>query len=310
MRRLPARAWFLLRRGVASLVDSAGTREAAQVAFFVLIAFPAALLLAIWGISTALDDPSVRSDVVDEIIEALPLSDDEGREEVEDLLDGVADGAGTLGLLGAAALIWSASGAIGALRHSLGAVWPTGEPRPYFQGKALDVGLTILVAPGLIAALGLNLVEVGAGALRDEPLLQGVTSFLVTEIVPALALFAVFSLLYRVLPPGEASWREALPGAVVVVFGAALVRVGTELYFATVGTTAIYGAIAGLLAVSISVYLLAIVAILGANVAAERARLPNTAAIDAAIEAESGGGEPILREIGRLVRSLFVRRRG
>ncbi len=312
MRRAPGRAWFLIRHGVESVVQTAATREAAQVAFFILITFPAALLLVVWAASAALDDVTVRTEIIDGIIDAMPLSDEEGRKSVEGLLDGVAQGAGTLGLLGALALVWSASGAIGALRHSIGAAWPSGQPLPYFQGKALDVGLTLLVGPALLASLGLNLVDAVPHALGNDPVLEGLASFAVTVVVPALALFGVFLVLFRLLPPAETSWRAAWPGALVAFAGAIAVRYGTELYFATIGdTAAIYGAIAALLAVSISVYLLAIVAVVGANVAAVCARHQSWASVDAEIAAEgedSDGEGSILADIWGLVRSLFLRR--
>jgi membrane protein len=313
VKRAPGRAWFLIRHGVESVVETAGTREAAQVAFFIMITFPAALLLVVWGASTALDDTGVREEIVDAIIDALPLSDDEGRDQVEDLLDGVAAGAGTLGFLGGLVLIWSASGALGALRHSIAAAWPSGEPLPYFQGKALDVGLTLVVAPVLLAALALNLVDGIADAFSDAPLLEGLVSIAVTELVPAVALFGVLLVLYRILPPRAGSWRSAWVGALVAFVGIVLVRYGAELYFRTIGdSAAIYGAIAGLLAAAISVYLLAIVAVVGANVAAVSARYESWREVDEEIhaEAERDDGEgSAWADIRGMVRGLFLRAR-
>jgi uncharacterized BrkB/YihY/UPF0761 family membrane protein len=75
--------------------------------------------LLVWGFSTLLDDPSVRESIVDAIVSALPLSSPDDRAEVEALLDEVAAGAGSLGWLGALSLLYSASGAIGALRHAV-----------------------------------------------------------------------------------------------------------------------------------------------------------------------------------------------
>jgi membrane protein len=310
MARLPGRALWVIRRGIESMVDTAGTREAAQVAFFTLLTFPAALLLGVWGASSALDDPGVRSDIVDGIVDVLPLTDSEGRSEVESLLDGVASGAGTLGLLGAVVLILSASGAVGALRHSTNAAWPVGEPLPYFPGKVLDVALTLFVLPVGLAALALNLIDVVPSTLGDDPLLEGAVSVALTQVVPAIASFGVFLVLYRVLPAAGASWRAAWPGALVAFLGVALVRVGTELYFRTIGdAAAIYGAIAGLLAVSISVYLLAIVAVLGANVSAQAARYPSWRAVGEAMEADPGSGNSVWADIRGIVKSLFVRQR-
>jgi YihY family inner membrane protein len=313
MKRAPGRAWFLIRHGVESLVETAGTREAAQVAFFIMITFPAALLLLVWGASTALDDTGVRAEIVDAIIDVLPLSDDEGRAQVEDLLDGVAEGAGTLGMLGGLVLIWSASGAFGALRYSIGAAWPSGEGLPYFQGKALDVALTLTVAPVLRASRPQKQVDGIADAFSNAPLLEGLISIAVTQIVPAAAVFGVLLVLYRILPPADASWRSAWVGALVAFTGVVLVRYGAELYFGTIGdSAAIYGAIAGLLAVAISVYLLAIVAVVGANVAAVSARYESWRAVDDEIraEAERDDGEgSAWADIRGMVRGLFLRAR-
>jgi uncharacterized BrkB/YihY/UPF0761 family membrane protein len=92
-----------------------------------------------------------------------------------------------------------------------------------------------------------------------------------------------------------------------------LVRYGAELYFGTIGdSAAVYGAIAGLLAAAISVYLLAIVAVVGANVAAVSARHESWRAVDGEIraEAERDDGEgSAWADIRGMVRGLFLRAR-
>ena len=50
----------LLARAAQSMMDSAGTRDAAQVAYYLVMSFPALLLLLVWGFSTVLQDDSVR----------------------------------------------------------------------------------------------------------------------------------------------------------------------------------------------------------------------------------------------------------
>ena len=53
----------------------AGTRDAAQVAYFLVMSFPATLLLLVWFFSALLGDDGVRQSIVDAIVEALPLAD-------------------------------------------------------------------------------------------------------------------------------------------------------------------------------------------------------------------------------------------
>jgi uncharacterized BrkB/YihY/UPF0761 family membrane protein len=92
LRRFPAGAALVLRRGAESLIREAGTREVAQLAFFTVMSFPAILLLLVWSFSAVLDDNSVRQSIVDLIAGALPLADPSDRHEVETLLNDVAAG--------------------------------------------------------------------------------------------------------------------------------------------------------------------------------------------------------------------------
>ena len=102
-RRRVARLGLLLRRGGESLIEEGGTQDAAQVAYFLVMAFPAILLLLVWAFSNVLGDDSVRNSIVDWIVASLPLADPTDRHEVEALLDDVAAGAGGVGWVGAIA---------------------------------------------------------------------------------------------------------------------------------------------------------------------------------------------------------------
>jgi len=83
-------SWRLLRRAVHSMIDTAGTRDAAQVAYYLVMSFPAGLLLLVWAFSTVLNDDSVREPIVDAIVGWLPIADPGDRRQVEALLDDVA----------------------------------------------------------------------------------------------------------------------------------------------------------------------------------------------------------------------------
>ncbi len=308
LRRLPGRASLLLRRGADSLIREAGSRDAAQVAYFLVMSFPATLLLLVWCFSALLQDDSVRQSIVDTIVNALPLADPGDRQQVERLLDDVAAGAGGLGWIGVIALLYSASGAIGALRHALNQAWGERDERPYLQGKALDIGLTLVVAPTLIAGLGLTLSGSLADAIGDHPWIVAMARFGATEVVPVVLLFAVLVGLFRVLPVARAGVRSALIGALVATVGVALVQLGAQVYYSGAGdASAVYGTLGVLLAVVFSAYLDALVIVYGAHVAAEAARLSEPGAIDRAIAHDREHGTPTGRYLLDMLRGLFVR---
>jgi len=306
IRRFPARASLLLRRAAESLIESAGTRDAAQVAYFLVMSFPAALLLLVWGFSAVLGDDSLRESIVDSIVAALPASDESARREIERLLNEVAAGAGGLGWISAVALLYSASGAIGALRYAVNRAWAEDDTRPYAPGKALDAGLTLVAGPMLIVGLGLTLSGSLANAIGDHPWIVAVAQFAVTRMLPAALLLAVLVCLFRVLPATRGGLRSAWLGGLVALAGVLLVQVGGKAYFAAFGdVNALYGTLGVLLAIVFSAYLDAIAIVYGAHVAAQASLLPSGSAIDRALEAETGPS------VGRYLldtgRGLFVR---
>jgi membrane protein len=292
----------LLARSARSMLDTAGTRNAAQVAYYLVMSFPALLLLLVWGFSTVLQDDSVREEIVDAIMHGLPIADPSDRDQVERLLDDVAAGAGGLGWLGAVALLYSASGAIGATRHAVNEAWGERDKRPFAQAKALDAGLTLVVGPALIVALGLTLSGELSSSIGDRPWLAAVAQFAVTRLLPLALLFAVLAGLFRVLPEAkEATWRAAWPGALVSVLAIVAIELGTEVYFGVVGNSnAVYGTMGVLLAVVFAAYLIALAVLLGAHVSAAAGR--------PAGEPE-GPRAPLGRSIADALRGLFVRGR-
>jgi membrane protein len=284
------------------MLDSAGTRDAAQVAYYLVMSFPALLLLLVWGFSAVLQDDSVREEIVDAIMHGLPIADPSDRNQVERLLDDVAAGAGGLGWLGAVALLYAASGAIGAMRHAVNEAWGDRETRPFAQGKALDAGLTLVVAPVLIVALGLTLSGELSSSIGDHPWLVAVAQFAVTRLLPLALLLASLAALFHVLPESKkASWRAAWPGALVSVLAIVAIKLGTEVYFSVVGdSNAVYGTMGVLLAVVFAAYLIALAVILGAHVAA---------AVGRPAGEPSGPTAGLGRTLADALRGLFVRGR-
>ena len=289
--------WRLLRRAMGSMMDTTGTRDAAQVAYYLVMSFPAGLLLLVWAFSTVLNDDSVREPIVDAIVGWIPIPNPSDRRQIEALLDDVAAGAGSLGWIGVVALLYSASGAIGGIRHAVNEAWERREERPFVPAKARDAGLTLLAAPLVIVAFGLALSGALASSIGDRPWLAAVAQFAVTRVLPLALLFALLTGLFRVLPESpRASLRRAWPGALAAVVGIVLVRLGTEAYFSLFGDAkAIYGTMGALLAVVFSAYLVALALIFGAHVSAAAGRPEE-------VEALPGGGAL------DTLRGLFVRR--
>ncbi len=248
----------------------AGSRLAAQLGFYVLMTFPALLLIAVWILSNIFDSPEVRSDLIHEIIGALPLDAVEGRQEIEDLLDGLTKGAGSLGLVSIVLLIYSGSGAIGAVRHAVETTQPEDVKRPSFpKNKGFDMLVTAVTMPVILLVAGLSLSRDISSIVEDSSFLSGVATVFGGGLATLVVGFLLLAWLYWVQNPGRRSWPGAVVGAVAATGLCWLIWLGLGIWFGiTGGGSAVYGVLAGFLGLMLFLHLACVAVVLGAHLSA------------------------------------------
>ncbi|MCB0827533.1 MAG: YihY/virulence factor BrkB family protein [Solirubrobacterales bacterium] len=264
------RTWAVIRTAILSFDRAAGTRQAAQLSFYVLLAFPALLLLAVWVLSNVFDTPEVRNDLIDELIDNLPLDEVAGRREISDLLDDLTRGAGRLGVATAAILLYSGSAAVGAIRHAVETANETEQDGPPFpKNKLLDILITAVTLPVVLLMVGLGISGTLNEAVADSGLLSFLAGPLGGPIGSAVVGLLFFAWLFWVLNPGETPAKSAFLGAGVTVVLGGLVTVGLRLWFGlTGGGSSVYGVLAGFLGTLLFLNLASIAIVLGAHFAA------------------------------------------
>ncbi|MGH3093801.1 MAG: YihY/virulence factor BrkB family protein, partial [Gaiellaceae bacterium] len=201
--RTAARTWRMLRlltfRSVREFVDDRCLQAAAGISYWALFSvFPLAIL-AVAVLGLVLRDDSLRDDLLDVLLANLPLSQD-GRADIERVLESVTSSESTFGFLGLIGLFWTASGLMGAIRDALNQVWDT-ESRPPLRGKLLDFALVLVVAVGLLVSMALSVgLRVAEASVADvaEWLTAGFVVF--GFLLPVVLTFATSAFLYRVVP--------------------------------------------------------------------------------------------------------------
>lgn len=266
VRRLGAACWEV----VESFDRSAGGRQAAQLSFYVLMTFPALLLLAVWILSNIFDSPGVRNDLIDEIIDNLPLDQVQGRKEIEDLLNQLTEGAGGLGVVTAAVLLYSSSAAIGALRH---AVETANEKKrqgpPFPKNKGLDILILLVTLPAALIFTSLALSRDLASVVGDSDVLSWIAGNLGGPAGLFTAGLLFYTWIFWVLNPGRTSWTSALVGAAFTSVVIWVVWVGLRIWFdISGGGSAVYGVLAGFLGLLLFLNLASMAVVLGAHVSA------------------------------------------
>ena len=272
---------LLGRTGQAFAADRC-TQLAAAIAYYVLVSiFPLAILLvSISGL--LLTDDRLRADVVDEIFLALPLSEDEGRDNLESAVEGIATGFSLIGLVAILGLVWSATAMMGSIRHALNQVWGVPHRYPFLKAKLLD--LTLVFSVGLLISASVsatvllqvarNLSDGLSDALGPLGVGAGGAVEVVAILVPLLISFGTFAALYKYVPRVGTHFRHVWPGALLAAVLFELLKNGFAIYLRFFGDyDAIYGSLGAVVIFLFFVYLSGVAMLIGAEMAAEWPRV-------------------------------------
>ncbi len=265
-----ARLWALIWNSIGRVGPHRVGQLAASISYYALLSvFPAAIVLAAVA-GMILNDPTARQDVIDFLFDELPLNETGGRSDVESLVKGVTNNAGTLGVIGGVALLISASALVGAIRNSIAVIFEGDVSRGALRGKGLD--LLLILGTGLLfvvsfASTILSKVEpdVGEGALKVIESVLTATGALLPIVISIL----VFTVLYTVLPVTRPRIRDVWPAIVFATLGFELVKWGFSVYLENFSNySAIYGSLGAVVAFMVFIYIAAIVLLFGAEMAA------------------------------------------
>jgi membrane protein len=218
---------------------SSGSLLARGLAFTALFSLVPALLLIASIAALIVSDPETRARTVAFLVAQFP--------PLADVLSGALDAAlaqaGAFSIIGAAILVWSASGLVRDLDVAFDIIFrQAGNVRPVFW-TVLRMVVEVLVVAA--AAVGLGLIVVLTVIPGPVSELLGLARLRLTAALPVVAALA---LAFRFLPRLRPGWRDAIVPAAWVGLGAfvltaAFTLAGPLLF----GSADLYGAFAGIL---------------------------------------------------------------
>jgi membrane protein len=187
-----------------------GTHLAAMIAYFALLSFvPLTFLsLALLGLTGRADESSFLVKEIKHTLPGTPI------DRIIDLVHAVQDNAAALGLIGAAALLWTSLSLFSVLESAFNIVY--GRPnRSFLHGKGLATvlmvgSLTTLFVALLAGSLGVSaLKEYAPGFVSNS-----IVAYIVSIAVSLAGVFLFLVSCYYVLTNEALSVREVLPGAI------------------------------------------------------------------------------------------------
>ena len=272
----------LARRSVQEFADDRCTQIAASISYYVFFSvFPLTIfLVTVFG--QVLRNDSVRERVIDGIMEIFPLTPVEGRQQLEEILTGVATDLSLLGLFSIVGLMWSASAMMAALRGALNVAWDTPHRRTAIRGKVLDFLMVLIV--GMLVALSVaatairptvqNEISAAADSLSFFGSVIRFGMWSLTFVIPVIVSFFVFASLYRFVPAVKTSFDEIWPGALFAALAFELAKVGFSFYLRNFADyNAVYGSLGAVIVFMLFIFIAANVLLMGAEVASEWPRV-------------------------------------
>jgi membrane protein len=275
--RLDGRSYGWLgvgERTYKAFLEHQGNANAAAIAYYTLFSiFPLTLLLISLG-SLVLDSEQAQEAALSTVELYLPTA----VEFVQNNIQRVLQLRRAIGVIGAVAFIWSASGIFGSLSRAINRAWDVERPRPAWAERALAMGLVLLAALlfllSLLSTAAFEVVgRLSTVILSQSPLEPDLLMSVASRVLPYILTALVFSFLYRVLPYTRVTWGEVLPGALLAGLAWEVAKVGFTLYLARFATyNLVYGPVATVIVVLLWSYISGVIILLGAEFTVQYAR--------------------------------------
>ena len=304
----------LVMRSLKGYFDDGCSQRAAAISYYVLFSLFPLVIFSVGILGLVLRDQEMQADLVESIMDNIPLSQDEGRDEVTSTLENVATTRGSaIGILGLIVLAWSASSMFGVIRSSLNQVFHVQAPRPIVPQKLLDLGVVLACAPFFIASVvatsALRLARTASEDLHflgDLPENLGAAWWAASAALPIAISFVAFFLVYWLIPARRTHARYVVPGALLAAVLFEVVKVGFSIYLENFASyDVIFGSLGAVVAFLFWVYLSANILLLSAEFVSE---LPDVMAGRFDERAPAPGPRKTSREkVLRLLRSLILR---
>jgi membrane protein len=306
----------LFQRSVAEYIRDDCGQLAAAISYYAIFALFPLLIFIVAIAGLVVQDRGVQDDIVNEVLNNIPLSEGEGRDSVTDAVRGIGNaGSGALGLLALVGMAWSGSSLFGALRKGLNAAFDdTHSRRPFVPQKAIDLGLVLALGffflLSVAATAFLRIVRNHSselGALGDAAEDSGLLWDAVSYAVPLAFSLIAFTALYCIVPSRLRSPRQVWPGSLVAGLAFEAAKLGFSFYLENFSNyDVVFGSLGAVAAFLFWIYVSANIMLFGAEVAAEYPRVPEAGYEQPTID---GLKLPLRRRAWDAFRGLFVRAR-
>jgi membrane protein len=263
----------LIRAGQQFKNDN-GMTYAAAMSYYVLFSLFPAMIFLVTVFGFVVRNPDMQERAVDSVVNLIPAGLTI-RAEIADVISDLSRASSpTLAIAGLIGTAWTASYMFTALRRSLNLAFRIERTGNYLIGRFRDLlnlpAIMLLALLSVAATATVQLVEARFRDLFEASTLMTVSWTVVYLLLPYLISFLVFLTIYRVLPNAQYPFRYLAIGAAFAAVGFELAKRGFSFYVTNFGSyQEVYGALGGVVAFLVFVFIVSNIVIFGAEISAE-----------------------------------------
>ena len=259
--------WSMVKQSVSDFFEDKAQTLAAALAIYTMLSIAPMLVIATKVVGVMARDSDSKETVVQTMQGVIP-----GMEP--DQLHKMIDAAGTHGkgvfatVLSVGLLIFGATGVFGQLQDSMNTIWEV-KPKPNqgvwgfirtrFLSLAMVLGIAFLF---MVSTLGTTLVTTMGEWVAGKD--NKVISAILAHAVSLVIMWALFTLIFKVLPDAKTAWKDCLIGAAVTAVLFEIGKIGLGIYL-NGSSKEVFGASGALAALLLFIYYSAQIMFLGAE---------------------------------------------
>jgi membrane protein len=274
-----------LKLALKDFLDNQDGAWAAAISYYALVSVFPLLIASLVIAGFIINDPSIRQNIANSLIEAFPQANQAGvniNELVNNFIKTLNDAAPVLGVVSVVGALWSGSGIFDALMTAMNVAWDVKKDRRSFIRKVVirfsmlfGLGLLFLLSFG--ASFAINIIKgLDIGIMGITPGNFNLLWDSLTFLVPFVLNFSIFAVIYWLGPDrtdmGRTRWGAIATGALLATILFETAKFLVTYFLTNLGGSAgyqrTYGAIAGLFIFLFYIYIAAMIILIGAEVAA------------------------------------------
>ena len=256
----------IIARAIERFDRNRGSEAAATISYYTIFSIFPLLIFTITALSFFID-PNVAIERLTELTKNLPISPEAIIRQVEEVLKART----TFNLIALVGFLWAGSGAFNSLVTNIERAWKKAGYRNVLQQRLIAIIMVVLLAVFMfISIIYTTLIDLSLFtallSIDHIPWLQSLLEGAYSHIWPFILRFALFWLLYRLIPSARVSGWAAFWGTLIASLAWGLATTGFSWYLSSglARYDLIYGSLGAIIAFLTWVYLSAWILLFGA----------------------------------------------